>query len=160
VGFSFASADKGDFGDELLPGGLAVIAEPGTKVESVFGVAVKSEKSLECVPSLGTGMASWGCGKCTGEGEAGCDEGGDGGKGVIGECQDCTLWKESVDSTGELSAIAWDCGVGEGASSLASGLSLDLEGGEVTRVSWGGAVNERPAIMRFILFLVKLTGAT
>ena len=77
----------------------------------------------------------------------------------MGECQDCTLWNESVEPTDEVSPAVRDSGAA-GRGTSVDRLSVDLEGCEVTTVSCPGAVKERPASTRVIRFLVRFTGAT
>jgi hypothetical protein len=75
-------------------------------------------------------------------GEAGFDWGGESGSGVIGLCQDCTEWKESAleEIPEEIDSMVSILGRLIGDSDLDP-----FEGGEVTRVSCGGAVMDRVA---------------
>lgn len=97
------------------------------------------------------------CGKGNVAGESGCDMGGDGGRGVMGECHDCTLWKESCEPVGELLST-----VSVGCDDEAVAVCAALEGGEVTSVSSGGDVTERtgaylnPAVRLSLAFIKPL----
>lgn len=84
---------------------------------------------------------SCGYGKRVGVGELGFDGGGDGGRGVMGECHDCTLWKESDDSVGEWASTGSAGSIGS--SVMAAGFGADFDGGDVKSVSCGGAVTAR-----------------
>ncbi len=66
-------------------------------------------------------------------GELGFDTGGEGGSGVIGECHDCVLWKESEDSVGEVDSVDSEPFVTRSSSFCAEAVAfIDSCGGAVT----------------------------
>lgn len=94
-----SSEGEQDLDDSVSKERTVAPAELGMKVTSVLGVIVKSETSLMCC--FGMMMSPWGNGNAAGDGD---EDGGDRGSGVIGLCQDWTLWNESVEPTGDVSS--------------------------------------------------------
>ena len=113
-----------------------------------FGVATSSRLSLSGERGRGFG------------GVEGLEDGGDGGSGVGGGCQVCTL-EVFLDEPPRGTRGLEDVGVADlVVADLVDWVSLDLDEVGPAAGGFAGDVNERPASMRLIRFLVKFTGAT
>ena len=166
VGLPWASAE--------CPGSGKASGEPTTSTAGIemtgvfffFGEVVNSRSSLSRELEMVRG------------GVDGLEDGGDGGSGVRGECQDWTVWKGSVEEVpdelppavrdfdavdvADLNGVTDLVGVADllGVADLVDWASLDLYGVGLATGGFAGELYERPASIRLIRFLVKFTGAT